>query len=160
MAVLIPFVTVIWLCVVVGDLAYRHQIAAAVKGDFYSCWFMTEFLLVAGGSLLLFFKRCRRSARMLFISASMIVLGGALYRFNVYLIGFNPGAGWRYFPSFAEVMITVGIVALEILGYKVFVALFPVLPNTDVHGPHKKKAHSRKKQDGAKALPQTEAAAH
>ena len=63
----------------------------------------------------------------------MIVFGGALYRFNVYLIGFNPGKGWRYFPSFAEVMVTVGIVALEILAYKVFVALFPVLPNAGGH---------------------------
>ena len=31
-------------------------------------------------------------------------------------------------------MITVGIVALEILAYKVFVKLFPVLPNADKHG--------------------------
>jgi len=139
LAGLVPFVTVIWLCVVIGDLAYRGQVSAALNGDFYSSYFMAEFLLVAAGSLLLFFKKLRRSPRWLFISASLIVLGGCLYRFNVYLIGFNPGKGWRYFPSFAEVMITVGIVALEILGYKVFVALFPVLPNTSGHGPQQQK---------------------
>jgi len=135
LAGLVPYVTVIWLSVVVGDLVQRGQIGAALRGDFYSGFFMAEFLLVAVGSLLLFSRRLRRSPRWLFVSASLIVLGGALYRFNVYLIGFNPGKGWRYFPSFAEVMVTVGIVALEILGYKVFVALFPVLPNTVVHGP-------------------------
>ena len=134
LAGLVPFVTVIWLCVVIGDLVYRGQVGAALKGDFYSSYFMAEFLLVAVGSLILFFKKMRHSPRWLFVSASLIVLGGALYRFNVYLIGFNPGQGWRYFPSFAEVMITVGIVALEILGYKVFVALFPVLPNPAGHG--------------------------
>ncbi|MBJ6723754.1 Ni/Fe-hydrogenase cytochrome b subunit [Geomesophilobacter sediminis] len=133
LANLIPYVTVIWLTVVIGDLAYRGQIGAALKGDFYSCFFLAEFLLVATGSLLLFREKMRRSPRWLFTSAALIVLGGALYRFNVYLIGFNPGKGWRYFPSFAEVMITVGIVALEILGYKVFVKLFPVLPNERAH---------------------------
>jgi Ni/Fe-hydrogenase subunit HybB-like protein len=134
LAGLIPWVTVIWLSVVVGDLASRGQVGAALKLDFYSSFFLAEFFLVGIGSALLFSRKMRRSPRWLFISAAMIVLGGALYRFNVYLIGFNPGKGWRYFPSFAEVMITVGIVALEILGYKVFVKLFPVLPNAAMHG--------------------------
>jgi Ni/Fe-hydrogenase subunit HybB-like protein len=134
LAGLIPFVTVIWLSVVVGDLIYRGQVGAALRLDFYSFFFLLEFLLVGIGSTILFSAKNRRSPRWLFVSAAMIVLGGALYRFNVYLIGFNPGKGWRYFPSFAEVMITVGIVALEILAYKVFVKLFPVLPNAGKHG--------------------------
>jgi len=134
LAGLIPWVTVIWLSVVVGDLVNRGQMGAALKLDFYSGFFLTEFLLVGIGSTILFSRKNRRSPRWLFVSAAMIVLGGALYRFNVYLIGFNPGKGWRYFPSFAEIMITVGIVALEILGYKVFVKIFPVLPNAAKHG--------------------------
>ena len=121
LAALIPWVTVIWLSVVIGDLTYRGQLLAAVRLDFYSGFFLLEFFLVGIGSAILFSKNNRRSPRWLFVSAALIVLGGALYRFNVYLIGFNPGKGWRYFPSFAEVMITVGIVALEILAYKVFV---------------------------------------
>jgi Ni/Fe-hydrogenase subunit HybB-like protein len=143
LAGLVPFVTVIWLSVVIGDLMHRGQVGAALRGDFYSRFFLAEFLLVAVGSLLLFSPKLRRSPRWLFVSASLIVLGGALYRFNVYLIGFNPGKGWRYFPSFAEVMVTVGIVALEILAYKVFVALFPVLPNTSGHGGAKKAKASK-----------------
>mgnify|MGYP001062034002 FL=1 len=126
---IIPWLTVIWLCVRVGDLAYRGQIGNALKFDFYSCFFLLEFLLIAVGSMILFSPRMRRSPRWLFITASMMVLGGALYRFNVYLIGFNPGQGWHYFPSFAELMITVGVIALELLGYQVLVKLFPVLPN-------------------------------
>jgi len=137
LAGLVPYITVIWFCVMIGDLVSRGQLAAAFRFDFYSRFFLSDFLLVAIGSLILFSKKLRRSPRWLFVSASMIVFGGALYRFNVYLIGFNPGKGWRYFPSFAEVMITVGIVALEILAYKVFVALFPVLPNTSGHGAKK-----------------------
>jgi len=142
LASLVPYVTIIWLCVLIGDLVHRGQLGAAVNGDFYSRFFLADFLLVAIGSLILFSKKMRRSPRWLFVSASMIVLGGALYRFNVYLIGFNPGKGWHYFPSFGEVMVTFGIVALEILAYKVFVALFPVLPNAAGHGAPK---HARAK---------------
>jgi Ni/Fe-hydrogenase subunit HybB-like protein len=143
LAALVPYVTVIWLSVVIGDLVHRGQVGAALKGDFYSRFFLAEFLLVAVGSLLLFSRKLRRSPRWLFVSASLIVLGGALYRFNVYLIGFNPGKGWHYFPSFGEVMVTVGIVALEILAYKVFVALFPVLPNAEGH---KTQKHAKERE--------------
>ena len=125
---IIPLLTVIWLSVVVGDLVWRGQVKTALSFDFYSCFFLLEFCLVAGGSLLMFSGKKRESIRWLFVSAALIVLGGALYRFNVYLIGFNPGKGWHYFPALAELLITVGIVAFEILGYQVLVKILPVLP--------------------------------
>jgi len=128
MAQIIPWLTVIWLSVVIGDLAWRGQLGAALSFDFYSGFFLLEFCLVAGGSLLMFSGKKRESIRWLFVSAALIVLGGALYRFNVYLIGFNPGKGWHYFPALAELLITVGIVAFEILGYQVIVKILPVLP--------------------------------
>lgn len=129
LANIIPWLTVIWLSVRIGDLANRGQLLAAVRFDFYSCFFLLEFLLIASSSIILFSARMRRSPRWLFITAAMMVLGGGLYRFNVYLIGFDPGQGWHYFPSFAELMITVGIISLELLGYQVLVKVFPVLPN-------------------------------
>ncbi len=141
LAKIIPWLTVIWLSVVIGDLAWRKQLTTALSLDFYSCFFLLEFCLIAGGSLLLFSGRKRSSIRWLFVSAALIVLGGALYRFNVYLIGFNPGKGWHYFPALAELMITLGIVAFEILGYQVLVKILPVLP----------RLHTRKQLDAAKA---------
>jgi Ni/Fe-hydrogenase subunit HybB-like protein len=141
MAKIIPWLTIIWLGVVVGDLAWRGQLGAAVSMDFYSRFFLLEFCLVAGGSLLMFSGKKRESIRWLFVSAALIVLGGALYRFNVYLIGFNPGKGWHYFPALAELMITVGIVAFEILGYQVLVKILPVLP----------KLHTRQQHDAEHA---------
>ncbi|NTW81163.1 MAG: Ni/Fe-hydrogenase cytochrome b subunit, partial [Geobacteraceae bacterium] len=137
---IIPWLTVIWLTVVIGDLTWRGQLGTALSLDFYSRFFLLDFGLVAGGSLLLFSGRKRESVRWLFVSAAMIVLGGALYRFNVYLIGFNPGKGWHYFPALAELLITVGIVAFEILGYQVLVKILPVLP----------KLHTRQQLDAKK----------
>ena len=134
LARIIPWLTVIWMSVVLGDLAYRHQLGAALRFDFYSCFFLLEFGLIALGSGILFRQKNRWSPRWLFVSAVLIVLGGALYRFNVYLIGFNPGPGWTYFPSLPEIMITVSIVAFELLAYQVLVKLVPVLPKIHLHG--------------------------
>lgn len=128
LAKIVPFLTLIWLTVVIGDLAWRGQLGAAIALDFYSVFFLLEFFLIASGSFILFNHRNRASVRWLFLSAALITCGGALYRFNVYLIGFQPGEGWHYFPSLAELMITVGIIAFELLGYQVLVKVFPVLP--------------------------------
>lgn len=128
LAGIIPWLATLWAVLVLGDLAWRGQLGAAWSLDRYSCFFQLEFALLGFGSLILFRNQNRHSPRWLFASAALIVLGGALYRFNVYLIGFNPGAGWVYFPSLAEVMISVGIVAMELLGYQVLVKMVPVLP--------------------------------
>ena len=133
LAGIIPWLATLWLGVVVGDLAWRGQLGAAWRFDLYSCFFLLEFALLGFGSVILFSNRNRHSPRWLFVSAALIVLGGALYRFNVYLIGFNPGQGWIYFPSLAEVMISVGIVAIELLGYQVLVKMVPVLPRVHLH---------------------------
>ena len=134
LARIIPWLTLIWMAVMAGDLVYRGQLGAAFRFDFYSCFFLLEIALIGVGSGLLFSKKNRWSPRGLFVSAVLIVLGGALYRFNVYLIGYNPGAGWHYFPSLAELMITVSIIAFELLGYQVLVKLVPVLPKIHLHG--------------------------
>ena len=131
----IPWLTAVWLVVVFGDLVYRGQIEAAYALDKYSMMFLLEVgLLVAGAAILVNFRSCR-SPRRLFASTVLIVLGGALYRFNVYLIGFNPGQGWMYFPSFSEIMISVGIVSIELLGYLVLVKMVPVLPKARITTP-------------------------
>ena len=129
LARLIPWLTIAWIAIRVGDLVQRDQLSAVFHGDFYSGFFLAEFFLMAFGSAPLFSGENRRSPRWLFISAAMMLLGGGLYRFNVYLIGFNPGTGWHYFPSFPEVMISVGIVALEVLGYQLLIKVLPELPN-------------------------------
>ena len=48
-------------------------------------------------------------------------------RFDAFLITFNPGPGFSYFPSVPEIMITFGVVAFELMAYLVMVKLLPVL---------------------------------
>jgi Ni/Fe-hydrogenase subunit HybB-like protein len=56
----------------------------------------------------------------------MMLAAGMLYRFDVYLVGFRPGPGWVYFPSIAEMFVTLGLVAFELMAYLYVVKRFPI----------------------------------
>jgi hypothetical protein len=64
-----------------------------------------------------------------------LMLGGILLRINGFLIGYDTGLGvdhgWNYFPSVPEMLVTIGMFAIEVLGYIVITRRFPVLPRED-----------------------------
>ena len=64
-------------------------------------------------------------------TAPQVFLAGAVFRFNTFLVGFSPAPGWSYFPSAPEIFITLGIVAVEVMGYLIFVKALPVLPEPE-----------------------------
>jgi Ni/Fe-hydrogenase subunit HybB-like protein len=123
---IVPVLTV-YLLLRLGDLVWRGQLGALFAFDGYSVLSILELSLIAAAPLMLATGRQRADLGNLFRAALVLVLGGALYRFNVYLVGFNPGAHWSYFPSVGEILVLVGIVSLEVLGYIVIVKYFPIL---------------------------------
>ena len=70
----------------------------------------------------------RGNARMLFLSAICLLLAGAVLRFNALIIGFNPPAGYVYFPSVIELLVSIGLLAVEVVGFTYIVKRFPILP--------------------------------
>ncbi|NUB06232.1 Ni/Fe-hydrogenase cytochrome b subunit [Azospirillum sp. Vi22] len=109
------------------DLIVRGQIGQIFGGP-QSGWFVVEMALMISGLALLIPKANRNRSRALFLSASLLLAAGILYRLNVYLIGFTPAVGpWHYFPSVKEIMVTVGVFALEIALYLLFVKKLPVM---------------------------------
>lgn len=109
------------------DLIVRGQIGQIFGGP-QSGWFIAEMVLMVAGLALLIPKANRNRSRALFLSASLLLAAGILYRLNVYLIGFTPAVGpWHYFPSVKEIMVTVGVFALEIALYLLFVKKLPVM---------------------------------
>ena len=90
--------------------------------------FIIENLCFVAAFILMAVKSLRENPRSLFISAALMLLAGSLYRFDTYLVGFNPGPGWHYFPALPELLITIGIVAIELMAYLYFVKRYPVLP--------------------------------
>jgi Ni/Fe-hydrogenase subunit HybB-like protein len=75
----------------------------------------------------------RRNPARLFLAGVAVMLGGILLRLNGFLIGFDTGPGWNYFPSVPEMLVTIGIFAMEVLGYIVITRRFPVLPREEAH---------------------------
>jgi Ni/Fe-hydrogenase subunit HybB-like protein len=110
-----------------GDIILRGQLGAAFALDIYSFLFWIEIALFVIPIVMLASKERRMRPRVQFDAAIFMILGGALYRFDTYLVAFNPGPGWSYFPTLWEILISAGIVALEIMLYVYIVKRYPIL---------------------------------
>ncbi|MDG4552826.1 MAG: Ni/Fe-hydrogenase cytochrome b subunit [Candidatus Competibacter sp.] len=113
-----------------GDLAYRSDLGLAFAGDWDGNLFLIETALFLAPLFVLVSHR-RTSQRWQFLAAVSLLAGGSLYRLDSYLMAVRPGNGWTYFPSAPELMITIGVVCLEIMLYLLFIKTLPVL-----HGAH------------------------
>ena len=123
-----------------GDLIVRgalgHAFAPSLEAFFFwleiGC-FLLPFLLIGSQS-------ARRNPAMLFLAGCSIMMGGILMRINGFLIGYDTGLGvdhgWNYFPSIAEMLVTIGMFAVEILAYIIITRRFPVLPREEAQAAH------------------------
>ncbi len=130
---IVAYLIGVYLILRLQNIFVRGAMPEAFSGSFLGNMFLLENALLLGGMFILAYPGYRRSPRPLFIAAVLVLCGGALFRFNTYIIGYDPGTGWQYFPSVGEQMITYGLIALEIAGYMLFVKIFPVF---SVHHKH------------------------
>ena len=49
-----------------------------------------------------------------------------------FIVAFQPGQEWSYFPSLGEITITAGLVAIELLAYTAIVHYFPIMSGAPV----------------------------
>ena len=129
LAQVMSWVVAAYLTVRLADLLFRG--APVFSSGFLSFMFILENILFLAPLLILASPSLRSNLRGLFVASSSLLLAGALYRFNAFLIGFNPGPGWTYFPAVPEILITLGIVAIELMAYLYFVKRYPVLPKVE-----------------------------
>ncbi len=71
-----------------------------------------------------------RMSRMFPAAASMLA-GAVLYRIDAFLVAYNSPTHWHYFPSAPEILVTLGVIAMEVLALIVFVKMFPILPGQE-----------------------------
>jgi Ni/Fe-hydrogenase subunit HybB-like protein/Fe-S-cluster-containing dehydrogenase component len=123
----ISFVLIAYVALRSIDILVRGKLGLVMAMDAYSFLFMVEMMLFSIPALgLLLARRAARPGFLLTVGVA-VILAGALYRFSTFLIAFNPGPEWSYFPSGIEFMVTIGLVSAEILGYVVIVKKFPIL---------------------------------
>jgi Ni/Fe-hydrogenase subunit HybB-like protein len=127
LSVVMSWLTGAFLTVRFADLALRGKLPTSFTGGWIAVWFWFEIAMFAAPAILAQRKSWRSNPGRLFRIAMMMMLAGALYRFDVYLVAFNPGPGWAYFPALPEIFITIGIVSVEIMAFIFFIRRFPIL---------------------------------
>lgn len=127
LAVPISFVLLAYAVLRTVDVVNRGQLDAVTRMDGFSVLFLVEMSLFVVPALALLFRRAKAGPAFFTAMAAMVVLAGGLYRFSTFLFAFRPGPAWSYHPSLAELAVTVGFVAVEVLGYIILVKRFPVL---------------------------------
>ncbi|MDR3737004.1 MAG: Ni/Fe-hydrogenase cytochrome b subunit [Acidobacteriaceae bacterium] len=123
--VLIAFLCLRWIA-----LICQGHVHSIFTSGWLGLFFLLENVLYLAPIVLLWRKPRRMNAQFQFIAAASILAGGILYRMDSYLIAYHR-AGWNYFPSVPELLITFGMIAVEVLGYNLIVKIFPVLPSVE-----------------------------
>jgi Ni/Fe-hydrogenase subunit HybB-like protein len=116
----------IYLAAKIGDLAYRGALPLVFTSGKASLMFNIEMLIGVIIPILLYsIKSVRESVNGLTVAASCVIVGTIMNRFN---INFFAQAGPRtsYFPSLWEILVTIGLVSLMILLYRLAVTYLPV----------------------------------
>ena len=134
----IPIMLTLYLAAKVIDMVNRGTYTYLGEFSLQSTSYLIEVVLgVLVPLLMLLTHRIRRSPTGLFTSVAMIVLGVALNRINVFVIGYNPlYADGPYTPAWTEVLLTAGFISLLVLIYRAAVFVFPVLPKEEGGASH------------------------
>ncbi len=122
-------VITIWLYLGIRfvELIARGRLGLMFRPDGYALMFWIENLVLVGAAVLYYRGGKTLTLGTMFRGAMLMTLAGVLYRFDTYLVAFNPGENWVYFPTVPEILVTVGIIAIEIAIYVAIVRRFPIL---------------------------------
>ena len=122
-------VPTLWIVVLlrVGDLVWRGQVGALFSGDGRSVMATLEIAFFLIPVVMLASRAQRHDLGNLVRAAMAMIVAGALFRFDTFLVAFMPGAQWSYFPSVPEMAVTIGLVSFEVLAYVVIVKTFPIV---------------------------------
>jgi Ni/Fe-hydrogenase subunit HybB-like protein len=114
-----------WALFRLAEVAWSGELGrvAGPKG----AWFVAEVALHLAAAVILLSAARRADPVWQTRAALLLVAGGALYRVDSYLVAFQPGAHFSYFPALPEMAITVGLFAAEIALYVWAVRRFPIL---------------------------------
>jgi Ni/Fe-hydrogenase subunit HybB-like protein len=132
------WLVVAYLVIRVLDVAWRFrdplvQARHAAMGSprFYGFFFLLELVLFGAAAAMLFSRRLRQDRGALFGAGLLLIFSGALYRFDTYLVAYQPTPGWRYFPTPLEMLFSLTLGAVGVTVYVLFVKLFPILSGVE-----------------------------
>ena len=118
----------VYLAFKIGDIFVRESFKYIVVFDIHSWLFITEIAIMTRAFIMFLSKKTADSPSRLFIASSLVIAAVLLNRINNFIIAYNPFNNPDiYYPSFGEISVTFGCIALLILAYRAFVMIFPVI---------------------------------
>ncbi|MDI6750059.1 MAG: Ni/Fe-hydrogenase cytochrome b subunit [Pseudomonadota bacterium] len=124
-----------FLAVRFSDLVVRGALGSAFGLSLESLMFWLEMACFVAPFFVIGTEAQRRNPARLFVGGILLMLAGSLLRLNGFLIGYQTvigaetsGVSFSYFPSLTELLVTVGMFSIEVLGYVIITRRFPVLP--------------------------------
>jgi Ni/Fe-hydrogenase subunit HybB-like protein len=118
----------VYLAFKIGDIFIRETFKYIVLFDTAAWMFIVEMALMLIAFGLFLSRKVTRSPLGLFIASSFVIAGVLVNRMNNFIIAYNPFYNpVKYFPSFGEISVTIGCIALLVLVYRAIVMFFPVI---------------------------------
>jgi Ni/Fe-hydrogenase subunit HybB-like protein len=110
-----------------GDLIISGKAPLMFTSGWLSLVFWVEIALFAIPLFILASKTRRSHFPNMLRASILLMLAGGMYRFDTYITAYQPAPGQTYFPSFLEIFITFGVIALEITLYYWIVKRYPII---------------------------------
>jgi Ni/Fe-hydrogenase subunit HybB-like protein len=109
-------------------LELLHGREWALLGSGLGFWYLLEILgFVVAPCVFFVIALGQRNFRLIRIAAIMTLVGIVLNRLNISVIAYNWDQVVRYFPSWMEVEVTLGVICAEIWAFRWIVNRMPVL---------------------------------
>jgi Ni/Fe-hydrogenase subunit HybB-like protein len=123
----------IYLAFKLGDMFIRETFLYFKDPGLESSMFILELMIGVIIPMRIFFsEKALQSPGWLFAGSVLVILGVVFNRINVFLIAYTaPYAMKSYFPSIGEFSVTLGFIAIEVLLYRVFIKIFPIISVPD-----------------------------
>lgn len=123
----------IYLAFKIGDVFVRESFKYIVVFDVPSWMFITEIAIMVRAFFMFLSKKTENSPSRLFIASSLVIAAVLLNRINNFIIAYSPfNNPVTYYPSFGEISVTFGCIALLVLAYRAFVMIFPVISHEKI----------------------------
>ncbi len=124
------YLMLVYLVLKVVDLSYRGATSLVFMGNLEGNMFLLEMVLgIIIPIVICFTPNLRSSVGGLVTFGVLVVAGVIINRMNVVFTGMADFMGGSYFPSAIEWLVSIGLIAIGVLGYLFIVENFNILPN-------------------------------
>ena len=129
---LIPWIMGIYLVAKIGELFVTNEQNLIFSSGKFSLLFLLELIIgVILPTILFSIRKIRESRLASLVSASCVILGISINRFNASWWGMNPVAGYKYIPTVLEIVILAGVLSGVILVFTLVSRYFPIFEETE-----------------------------